>query len=82
MFAEPIESETVEIDVFNGIADAETTLTESGSIEIEFEEDVEVSPPEGFEDLISGKRVGKSTRSMGERPLGNLLNFLRRLFTQ
>lgn len=59
MFGEVLDSEVVQIEVFDSTANVEATLTEGGSISVELDEKIEVSPPEGFGGRITGDEVGK-----------------------
>lgn len=63
MFGEVLDSEVVQIEVFDSTANAEATLTEGGAISVEFGEKVEVSPPRGLRGELPVIRLEKSTPS-------------------
>lgn len=52
MFSQPIISEPVNIELFDATTPADICLTESGSIDVEFPEHVEVNPGEEVEDFM------------------------------
>lgn len=75
MLEKVVDSEVVEIEVFDSTANAEVELTESGSITVEFEEKIEVSPAKGFEDRISGQEVGNPQTFTGRTESGAVVEF-------
>ncbi|MDG5761904.1 hypothetical protein QA600_21520 [Natronococcus sp. A-GB1] len=75
MFDKVVDSEVVNIDVFDTTAEAEVKLTEGGSITVEFDGKVEVLAPQGFEDRISGEEVGRQRTFTGRTESGAVVEF-------
>lgn len=71
-----VDSEVVEIEVFDATAEAKVGLTEGGLINVDLEQKVEVSPPQGFEDQISGEEVGTQHTFTGRTGSGAVVELV------